>query len=103
MKRIIDGKRYDTANAGEVAADGFGYSSDFNHWQERLYRTPGGSWFLVGSGGARSKYAEQVEQNTWSGGSKLIPMAAEEARRWCEEHEATEALEKHFTAEIVDA
>ncbi len=103
MKRIIEGKRYDMDTAEEVASDGYGQANDFHHWRETLYRTPAGAWFLVGAGGPLSKYAEATGQNEWSGGSKLIPMSAEEARSWCEEHEATAALEHYFADQVVDA
>jgi hypothetical protein len=103
MKRIIEGKRYDTATAEEIASDGYGYAGDFRHWWERLYRTAAGGWFLVGEGGPLSRYGESVAQNEWSGGSKLIPLTAEQARAWCEEHEATAALERYFAGQVVDA
>ncbi len=47
MKKIINGRRYDTATAQEVASDSYGIPGNFEHWTETLYRTQAGAWFLV--------------------------------------------------------
>lgn len=33
-----------------------------------------------------TKYAVSMGQNSWSGGEKIIPLSAESARKWAEEH-----------------
>lgn len=86
MKRVIDGLLYDTKTAEEIANYSRFYPSDFNHVAETLYKTANGNYFLAGKGGPRSKYAEQVEQNTWGGGEGIIPLAAKEALDWCEKN-----------------
>ncbi len=103
MKRIIEGRRYDTAKAQEIASDSYSNPGDFHHWHETLYRTAGGSWFLVGQGGPMSKYARCTGQNEQSGGEELRVLTEEQAREWLEEHECTAALEKHFASAITDA
>ena len=103
MKRIVYGKRYDTETATEVASTSWGNRGDFEHFEESLYRTPRGNWFAAGWGGPRSRYAEQVEQNTWSGGQGLRPLTEPEAKEWLEEHGKTEELEQHFGTEVEDA
>lgn len=106
MKAIINGKRYDT-NAPmtqEVASWSNGLSySDFGHVVEALYRTGHGNWFLVGSGGPMSRYAERSGSNSWSGGSRLVPVTAQDAQAWLEEKGQTSAIEKWFAADIQDA
>jgi len=109
MKKIIDGVRYDADKAVKVgAADnlGLGVSSvtDFAYWTAELYRTPrSGRFFLVGEGGPQSRFAQSAGQNTWSGGSDLIPMSKEEALSWAERYLDVEVVEEHFSELIEDA
>jgi hypothetical protein len=87
MRKVIDGKRFDTETATLLAeAQGGGYSDDFHHWQEALFRTPRGRFFLNGNGGPLSRYARSIDQNSWSGGSDLRPLSEAEARQWVETH-----------------
>ena len=100
MKQIIDGKRYDTRTATEVADfwNGLG-AGDFASLQETLYRTPRGRWFLVGHGGAQTRYAES-SGNTVYGSSRIIALTENEARAFCERHADADVYEQYFTAEI---
>jgi predicted translin family RNA/ssDNA-binding protein len=43
-----------------------------------------------------SQYAEQVELNSWSGGSKLIPLSYEQAQKWVEKHLDADTYEELF-------
>jgi hypothetical protein len=104
MKRIIDGKRYDTETAELVAEWWNGYSpNDFKYCAEDLYRTKKGAFFIYGRGGAMSKYQVAVGNNGMGGSSEIIPMDEDEARHWLETHECTEELEKLFGNKIEDA
>jgi len=104
MKRIIDGRRYDTSTATLIASYHAPYDmGDFHWYEEALYRTRAGAWFVAGEGHAASKYAEHFGQNDRGPGEGLEPLAEADARRWLEEHEETEALERHFGGSIVDA
>jgi hypothetical protein len=97
MQRVIDGKRYDTETATLIGEDAFGNRGDFHAWEESLYRTPKGHFFLAGSGGARSSWGKQVTQNTWSGGEGLRAMSPAEALQWCEDHEVdADVIAEHF-------
>lgn len=87
MKKIINGKVYDTEKAKELATWSNGGSwRDFKHLEETLYRKKTGEFFLFGEGGPMTQYAEQVELNGWSGGSRFMPMTYAEATKWAEEH-----------------
>lgn len=86
MKKVINGKLYDTETAREVGSDSYLYPRDFNHWVETLYVKRSGEYFLHGQGGPRSRYAVSVGQNSWEGGEKIIPLSFENARKWAEEH-----------------
>ena len=88
MKKIINGKMYDTATAKRLGqAHGGGQSfRDFQYWEERLYQKRTGEFFLHGEGGPMTRYAEHIDQNNWSGGERIIPLSVKEAREWAEEN-----------------
>jgi hypothetical protein len=104
MKCIINGKRYDSDKATEIATWSNRCScNDFHYCEEKLYQTKSGAFFILGEGGALSRYAQSCGTNSTCGGSNISPMSAEEARDWLEEHRCTDELEKLFGSEIVDA
>lgn len=86
MKKIISGKLYDTETAREIAvwSNNLG-PRDFHHCVETLYKKRTGEYFLYGVGGPMSKYAESCGDNSWSGGSKIIPLTYKAAQEWAEE------------------
>jgi hypothetical protein len=84
MKRIINGKKYDTDTAKWIADASYSYAGDFNHYEEALYQKKNGEFFLAGSGGPASKYSHSSGLNCWSGGSDIIPLELDEAQLWCE-------------------
>ena len=103
MKKIINGKRYDTETATEVAS--FSNSlgqGDFRNLDESLYITKSGNFFLSGEGGPMTKYSRPAGNMT-SGGSDLIPLSKDEALDWLESHDFPEEIEKYFTNIIKDA
>tara|TARA_R100001163_G_C5022950_1_gene165260 strand:- start:257 stop:562 length:306 start_codon:yes stop_codon:yes gene_type:complete len=101
MKAIIDGKRYNTETATEVASRHHG-TGNFDDVSESLYRTAKGAWFLAGSGGRNSSYAQDVDSNPTSG-EGLHPLSDNEAIAWLETQNEVDALEKYFAESIEDA
>lgn len=104
MNAIIDGKRYDT-NAAEAIAS-FENGVDHGNWhyyEEGLFRTAKGNWFLAGEGNGLSPYAETYAGGWSCAGSAIRPLTAEEARLWLEAHGEVQALERFFGDEIQDA
>lgn len=97
MKKIINGKRYDTNTAKELGYYEYSNRRDFHHWEETLYRKNTGEYFLHGVGGAMSRYAESCGQNEWCGGEKIIPLTLEAAQKWAEEYLDADEYEKIFT------
>ena len=103
MKAIINGKRYDTQTATEIDHYSNQYSrNDFKYYEEGLYKTKAGNWFLKGTGGPMTKYARPAGNMT-TGGPAIIPLSATEAREWLEHTKNLAALEEHFGAEMQDA
>lgn len=85
MKKIINGKLYDTDTAKELGiwSNGLGWG-DFRNMCEKLYRKRTGEFFLYGQGGAMTKYAEAASGGGWTGGEKIIPLTWNTAREWAE-------------------
>ena len=98
MKKIINGRRYDTDSAKEMADYSYSTRGDFQHYVETLYRKSTGEYFLHGIGGPASRYAEAVGLNSWSGGERIMPMTLEEAQDWAEKHLDGDEYEKIFGA-----
>ena len=43
-----------------------------------------------------SKYAQHIDQNSWSGGEDIIPLTESEARKWAERHCTADEYEEIF-------
>lgn len=86
MKKIINGRMYDTETATQVGAWSNGRSyRDFSHCEEQLFRKRTGEYFLHGSGGPMSKYTRSCGDNSWTGDERIIPLSLKAAREWAEE------------------
>lgn len=86
MKKIINGKKYDTTTATLVAEWSNGYGSgDFHHCSEELYQKRTGEFFLFGEGGPLSKYAETSDGNNCYG-ERISLMDENEAKYWVMEN-----------------
>ena len=97
MKKIINGKLYDTETAKEVASCSHGEGPrDFHYYHETLYRKRTGEYFLAGEGGPMTHYAVTVGQNSWRGGEKIIPLSYQEATEWAEREMDADDYETEF-------
>jgi hypothetical protein len=85
MKRIINGKKYDTETALCRAEYQRNYINDHNYLKEELYEKLNGEFFLAGKGGGNTKYCKS-DGNTRCAGEKIIPLSHEEAKAWMEEY-----------------
>lgn len=103
MKKVINGKAYDTTTAKEMArwSDGMSFR-DFTHVEEVLYQKRTGEFFLHGAGGPSTRYAVSSGLNCWSGGEKIIPLTWDSAREWAEEHLDADEYEKIFGPVVED-
>lgn len=87
MKKIINGKVYDTEKAKKVASWYSDYArNDFHYYEEELYKKKTGEFFLYGEGNAASPYSRSCGQNEWCGGEKIVPLTFKEAQEWAEKH-----------------
>lgn len=97
MKKIIDGKLYDTATAKEIASMSHGEGPrDFRYYEETLYKKRTGEYFLYGEGGPMTHYAVSRGQNSWSGGEKIIPLDYAAAQKWGEENMDADDYQTEF-------
>lgn len=97
MKKIINGKLYDTDTAKEIGSRFHGEGvRDFRHYSETLYRKRTGEYFMYGEGGPMSRYAETIGQNQWSGGEKIIPLDYKAATKWAEENMDADDYQAEF-------
>ena len=96
MKKIINGKRYNTETAKQLATYDNGYPmGDLNYVSEDLYRTKSGMFFIHAAGGANTIYNTMVE-DWFCGGEKIIPLDESGARAWAEQHITAEKYEEIF-------
>lgn len=103
MKKVVNGKKYDTETAQFLAE--YEYCAnvrDFHHFSESLYQKKTGEFFLYGEGGPLSQYAVAVGTNEWSGGERIMPLSYEEAQRWAEEHLDGDEYEEIFGEVLED-
>ena len=104
MKKVIEGKIYDTETAEQVGSDSYSHYGDFQYWCEELYYTKKGNWFLYGEGGAKSKFARGIGQNETAGGNDITPLTRGDALAWLEVHNTdSDAIEEYFADMVEDA
>ncbi len=96
MKKIINGRRYDTQTAKLVGYTSYSTPGSLGYWSEDLYRKKTGEYFLHGQGGPMSRYSERSGENTWSYGHEIRPLSLEEAQEWAEKYLSGDEYEKIF-------
>lgn len=103
MRALIDGLRYDTQSAEEVArATSPRDDTDLCYYDEGLYLSPNGTWFLAGRGNAGTKYASPMGHYLGSG-ERIIPLRPHDARAWLEFYGLLDLLEACFPDAVRDA
>lgn len=85
MKRIIDGKTYNTETATKIAHQFFeeGSAEEAYSWNW-LYQTRHGAYFLY--------YGDE----RWDDYQDIKPLSPAEAQAWMEKHASVELIEQHF-------
>lgn len=96
MKKVINGKKYNTETAKEMACVSYGAKRDFQFWEEILYQKKTGEFFLYGIGGPMSKYAVLSGQNQWTGSEKITMLTLDDAKKWAEKYLDGDEYEKIF-------
>ena len=86
MKKIINGKVYNTATAAQIGERAENITDSLDYVIETLYRKRTGEFFLHGEGGARSIYSTRIDENNWASGAAIMPLTYDAAQKWAEEH-----------------
>ena len=76
MQKTVRKKVYDTDTAALLGTVTSGLFGDPAGYEERLYQTPEGFYFLYGLGGAASPYPKET----------ITPASAATAEKWQAEH-----------------
>jgi hypothetical protein len=104
MRAIIGGMRYNTDLAERIAsASGGPDVSGAAYYEEGLYRTQRGAWFLAGRGNAHSPYGRSFGNGHRAPGERVTPLTDDEAQDWLEAHGEVDALEAYFEESLLDA
>ncbi len=72
MKKIINRVTYNTETAIEIGRMSSGTFGDPTGYEEILYQTKKGAFFVYANGGAESKYTEET----------IVPLTKAEAKDW---------------------
>ena len=104
MKKIIDGKTYDTEKAELIKSweNGF-FVGDLKYRSKDLYRTKKGNWFIYHAGGAMTDMSKSAGNNSYSGSTKIEPVSEDDAFKFLCSHEGTEEAEEYFSEKIEEA
>ena len=76
MKKVICKKVYDTENSTLVKKVTFGCFGDENAYEEILFKTEEGLYFLYVNGGTKSKHTKE----------DIVRMGADKAKIWLDNH-----------------
>ena len=98
MKKIINGKVYDTDTAKRKGVYNHSCPNDFNYFSELLYLKKPVNTFCTAKVARPSKYARSAGQNSWSGGEQIIPLSYDAAKEWAEERLDADEYEAIFGA-----
>ena len=101
MKKVIDGKVYNTETATQIANwDNGCYGGDFSACEETLYVTKNGTYFVHGEGGAMSRWSRSCGSNSVCGGEGVEVLSKKAALEWCEEHDVdADVIAEYFEVE----
>lgn len=89
MRKIINGKMYNTETAKRIGFYSWNYVGNFDYFEESLYRKKTGEFFLYGEGGPNSKYGVW-EGNSGSGSAMIKPMSESSAKEWLADHDCVD-------------
>lgn len=77
MKKVICKREYDTETATQILKYTYGYFGDPAGYEETLYETPEGLFFLYVRGGVASPYPTE----------DILRLAKTKVPQWMEEHQ----------------
>lgn len=100
MREIINGETYDTEEQGTkliASHDCPGVAcNELRYWEEDLYLTDSGRWFLHGTGGPLTLWSDLDGTGNRIQGTRIEPMTEERASRWLQDAGEVEVWRRHF-------
>ena len=107
MRKVIDGKSYDTAAAEQVYRHDNGIGPpDFRFRAKTLYRTRHGRWFIYHEGGAMTDMAA-ASSGGYTNGRDIEVISDEDAFGFLaahsEESDAATAIDEYFADRVQEA
>jgi hypothetical protein len=104
LKRVINGKLYDTETAESLHFWSNGRTlTDFSYRSKELFRTKKGAYFIHHVGGPMTDMAKPVDSNTRTGGEDIEPITEKEAIKFLEKHDGTDVLLELFPHAVEEA
>ncbi len=104
MKKVVDGKLYNTETAELVHEWSNGrFCSDFRYRSKDLYRTKKGNWFMYHEGGARTDMGRECGSNSTCGSADIEPLSEKDTKGFLETHGGADVLLKYFADQIEEA
>ncbi len=101
MKKLVNGKSYNTETAELIWSWDNGLSKSKAQWhEESLYKSKNGRWFIYGEGGPLSPVAKICDDGLTSGQFLKALSENDEILGWMEEHDVdTDIAAKYFEIE----
>ena len=97
MKKIINGKLYNTETAKEVGTyKGDWFEDDCYFSEHSLYVKKNAEWFLLGKGESLYYYNEDSHYGELEDGYILYPISIERAKVWVEKYMDVDTYVKFF-------
>lgn len=82
MKKIVNGKLYNTATAERIGEYTENYPGDFNYYIGVLYRTKNGTYFLYEYSGPMSSTCYDPLDNSWRDDENITILSDSAAYEW---------------------
>lgn len=103
MRKVINGKVYDTDKSEEIFHWSNDYAmSDFRWREKTLYRTAKGAWFLFHEGGPMTDMATRAG-DMYTSGKDIEVLDKDDVIGFLEKHQAINTLEKYFPDYLEEA
>jgi hypothetical protein len=103
MRKKIKGRVYYTGTAqhlGTWYTQGIDWNDDY-YCEERLFRTKSGAYFVHGSGGAATRYAQQ-KNGKWYPGEDITALTYNAAKQWARQKLSPDEYEQAFGLQGID-
>ena len=96
MKKIINGKRYDTDTARKISSFQYSHHHDFLWHRETMYQKKTGEFFIHGEVREESGDRNELDCNSCMKSERLIPMTIKSAMDWAKKNLSVDEYETVF-------